>query len=256
MRKTIVLLLAGCLALCSPVSATETDLSAMDFSALSELKQKVDAEYHSRPEAEPLTVTEGYYTVGQDINPGRYYVAMVAPDEDGYGVRMHVYVDKAQFDARPSGYYGEYISDDYFTLGEEPKSMTLENGNYLYVEGSLMFSASEFSLSDYYTYEVPEGTYVQAGAYMVGEGEDKDIPPGTFTVYPGTVYGGEVKIYNSEEAFAEDGSWHLGYDKHCEVLVKNTTSSETIMLEEGYVLFVEKDVVMKKGSGGTKLVFD
>ena len=256
MRKTTMLLLAGCLALCSPATAAETDLSSMDFSALTELKQNVDAEYYSRPEAEPLTLAAGYYTVGQDINPGRYYVASVTPEDDGYGVRMHVYVDKAQFDARPSGYYGEYISDDYFTLGEEPKSMILEEGNYLEVEGSLMFSAREFSLSDYYTYEVPEGTYVPAGAYMVGEGEDKDIPPGTFTVYPGTVNGGDVKIYYSEATFAEDGSWHLGYDKHCEVRVKKNTSSETISLEEGYVLLVEQDVVMRKGSGGAKLVFD
>lgn len=254
MRKTMMLLLAGCFALCSPVSAEQTDLSAMDFTALSELKQSVDAEYYSRPEAEPLTLAAGYYTVGQDINPGRYYVASVTPEDDGYGVRMHVYVDKAQFDARPAGYYGEYISDDYFTLGEEPKSMTLEEGNYLYVEGSLMFSAAEFSLSDYYTYEVPEGTYVSAGAYMVGE--DKDIPPGTFTVYPATVAGGEVKIYYSEETFAEDGSWHLGYDKQCEVRVKKNASSETISLEEGYVLLVEQDVVMRKGTGGGKLVFD
>ena len=256
MRRVVALLLTGCLALCIPALASEPDVAGMDYSALSELKQKIDAEYYSRPEAEPFTVAEGYYTVGQEINPGRYYVATVTPDENGYGVRMHVYVDKAQFDSRPSGRYGDYVSDDYFTLGEEPKNMTLEEGNFLYVEGSLLFSASDFSLTDYYTYEQPEGTYVPAGTYWVGDGEDKDIPTGTFTVYAGTVYGGDIKIYYNQETYTQDGSWHLGYDKHYEVRVAKTVASETIQLEEGYVLLVEKDVVMKRGSSGGKLIFD
>ena len=256
MRKMIALFLAGSLVFAVPAAASETDVAGMDFDALSELKQKVDAEYYSRPEAEPLTIAEGCYTVGQEINPGRYYVAMVAPDEDGYGVRMHVYADKARYDSRPSGHYGDYISDDYFTLGEEPKSMVLEKDNYLYVEGPLLFSAEAFQVSDYYTYEAPEGTYVPAGVYMVGDGDDKDIPAGSFTVYAATISGGEVKVYYSEDTFAQDGSWHLGYDKYYEIPVKKNTTSETIILEEGYVLLVEKDVIMKKGTGAGKLVFD
>lgn len=256
MRKIAALVTAASLMLGVTAFASETDLSGMSFAELAQLKQEVEAEYNSRPEAEPFPVAEGYYLVGQDINPGRYFVATVEPDDDGYGVRMHVYADKAQFDARPSGKYGEYVSDDYFVLGEEPKSITVEEGNYLYVQGNLLFSPGAFALSDYYTYEAPEGTYVPAGAYMVGEGEDKDIPPGTFTVYPGTVSGGDIKIYYSQETFAADGSWHLGYDSHSEIRVKKGQSSETIMLEEGYVLLVESDVIMRKGAGGTKLVFD
>ena len=256
MKRVAAALLIGCLVCNTPVLASETDVKGMDFSALTELKQKVDAEYYSRPEAEPFPVAEGYYTVGQDIAPGRYYVATVVPNEDGYGVRMHVYVNKAQFDSRPSGNYGEYISDDYFTLGEEPKSMILEEGNYLYVEGPLLFSAGEFAISDYYTYEPPEGTYVPAGTYMIGDGEDKDIPSGTFTVYAGTVSGGDIKIYYSQEKYAKDGSWHLDYDKHCEVPVTETLSSETIVLEEESVVLVESDVIMRKGTAGGKMVFD
>ena len=256
MRKMAALLLAGCLVFHIPVLASETDVEDMDFSTLSELKHRVDTEYYSRPEAEPFPVAKGYYIVGQDIEPGHYYVANVKPDNRGYGVRMHVYADKGKYESRPSGRYGDYISDDYFSLGDEPKSMTLEDGNFLLVEGPLLFSAGEFAPSDYYTYEVPEGTYVPAGAYIVGDGEDKDIPTGTFTVYAGTVYGGEVKIYYSQENYTQDGSWHLGYDKHYEIRVTDTQAPETIVLEEGNVLLVEKDVIMKKGTGREKLIFD
>ena len=101
-------------------------------------------------------------------------------------------------------------------------------------------------------------------------------------MYAGTVTGGEAKIYYSRDAYAEDGAWHLGYDKdlssnnliillgffpdycvrkprcskHCEIRVAKSRKSETILLEDGYVLLVEKDVVMKKGTGGGKLIFD
>ena len=72
MRRAAVLVVTGCLAFSNPALAADTDVTGMDFSTLSELKQKVDAEYFSRPEAEPFTIAEGYYTVGQDLNPGRY----------------------------------------------------------------------------------------------------------------------------------------------------------------------------------------
>ncbi len=58
MKKAAALSLAGCLALCTPVCASETDLTGLSFSELSELRQKVEAEYRSRPEAEPFTLTE------------------------------------------------------------------------------------------------------------------------------------------------------------------------------------------------------
>ena len=41
MRKGAVLLLTGCLALSTPVLAAETDVTGMDYSTLSELKQKL-----------------------------------------------------------------------------------------------------------------------------------------------------------------------------------------------------------------------
>lgn len=256
MKRVSAFVLAASLAFCTPVLASDTDVTGLSFTELSELKQRVDAEYNSRPEAEPFDVAPGYYTVGQDINPGRYYVAAVVPNANGYSTYMHVYLDKNQFDSRPPLQYGEFLSADFFKLGDDPKSISFEEGNYLWVEGSLILSSNEFQPSDYSNYEVPEGTYVPAGVYTVGEGEDKDIPTGTYTVYAGTINGGDLKIYYSQDTFADDGSGHHGYDKHYEIDPYDSLSSEMIVLEEGYVLLVENDIVMKKGSSGAKLEFD
>ena len=61
MKRVAVLLLVGSMLIGAPVMAAETDVAGLSFTELSELKQKVDAEYHSRPEAEPFTIAEGYY---------------------------------------------------------------------------------------------------------------------------------------------------------------------------------------------------
>ena len=256
MRRIIsAFMIAAVLTVAVPAFASEIDVTSLDFETLSDLKEKVDAEYKSRPEAEPFTLNVGYYTVGTDLKSGSYYMASVIPDESGYSTRLHVYANKEQFGARPSGKYGDYIYDSYFSLGEQPKNFILEEGNYLYLQnGQLLVSPTVFDTTEYYSFEMPEGTYVAAGAYEVGD--DKDLPAGTYTAYPASLSGGEFKIYFTKEAFAEDGSWHFGYDSHREVEVTDKVESETFVLEDGYILLVEKDIVMRKGTGGSKLVFD
>ena len=219
------------------------DLVSMDYDSLYSLKQSVDAELYSRPEAEPLYWPAGFYTVGKDINPGRYYVIMPEPG-DHSGTRMHVYASRTNYDERPSGQYGEYLVDEYVKLGDDAISVDLAEGNFLYIEGPIAFSVSEFSEEDYYQYEAPEGTYVAAGVYSVGEGAD--MPVGTYLVYPATIAGGDVKLYNSMSDYESDGSWHLGYDSHIEVQVTRDLTPETIKVNEGGAVLVESDVIMKK----------
>ena len=254
MKKTVVVLLSLVFIYCSLSIgyAEDLNLSALSFSELSDLKQKIDYEYNSRTEAKPFKLFEGEYVAGVDIAPGRYYMACVEADDDNYTTRMHIYKDRAQYDSRPSGRYGEYLSDSYFGIGDEPKSIYLEANNFLLLQnGSLLISPQPFNPSDFYTYVLPEGTIVPVGAYEVGE--SGDIPAGKYSIFAGTVSGGDLKIYYTKEKYSSDGSWHLGYDKHYELDASKSATPETIILEEGNVLLIEKDVVMKKQK---KLLFD
>lgn len=243
---TVVLLIS-----CSVIGfAEDIDFESMDFDTLQAMKNALDYEYFSRPESKGISLSPGEYTVGIDIKPGRYYIKTVEPCVSDYTPRVHIYKDKEQFESRPRGYYGEYLYDAYCHLEDDQKSVSLEIGNFIYVEsGSILFSRTSINQEDYYVYQVPEGTYVPAGVYKVGE----DIPVGKYRVYSGTILGGKIKIYFKEETYNSDGSWHLGYDKLVEVDVKPTVVYETVNLEEGQVVLVELDVVMKKQA---KLSFD
>lgn len=225
--------------------ADDTNLSAMSFNELTELKQKVDVEYNSRAEANPFSLSEGQYIAGVDLAPGRYYMASVELGDSGYTTRLHVYADRAQYDSRPSGRYGEHLSDDYFKVGDEPKSVRIDEGNFLLLDsGSLLVSATPFNSSDYIKYQLPEGTLVPAGVYDVGE--SGEIPAGKYYVFAGVASGGDLKIYYTKDKFSSDGSWHLGYDKHYEFKATKNSKGEGVVLEEGYVVLVEQDVIMKK----------
>ncbi len=254
MRKYISLLLVAVLTCItfSAAFANDADLSAMSFEDLSTLKQKVDNEYNSRAEAEPFPLAEGQYLVGIDLAPGRYYMACVEAGDSGYTTRLHVYVDRAQHDSAPSGRYGEYLSDDYFGVGDEPKSVRLGEGNFLLLEsGSLLISTTPFKSSDYIKYELPDGTLVPTGVYEVGE--NGEIPAGKYNAFAGTASGGDLKIYLTKEKFTSDGSWHLGYDQHYELNATRNPKGEGLVLEEGYIVLVEQDIIMKKQQ---KLSFD
>lgn len=252
MKKAFALLVTVVLLIsCSVIGfAEDIDFESMDFETLQAMKNALDYEYFSRPESKGISLSPGEYTVGIDIKPGRYYIKTVEPCVSDYTPRVHIYKDKEQFESRPRGYYGEYLYDAYCHLEDDQKSVSLEIGNFIYVEsGSILFSRTSINQEDYYVYQVPEGTYVPAGVYKVGE----DIPVGKYRVYSGTIIGGKMKIYFKEGTYKSDGSWHLGYDKLIEVDVKPTVVYETVDLEEGYVVLVELDVVMKKQA---KLSFD
>ena len=252
MKKVFALLVTVVLLIsCSVIGfAEDIDFESMEFDTLQSLKNALDYEYFSRPESKGISLSPGDYTVGIDIKPGRYFFKTVEPCTSNYTPQVYIYKDKEQCESWDNGNYGEYLFSEYCSLDYDQKSVSLEIGNIIRVySGSILFSKASINQEDYYVYQVPEGTYVPAGVYKVGE----DIPVGKYRVYSGTILGGKIKIYFKEETYNSDGSWHLGYDKLVEVDVKPTVVYETVNLEEGQVVLVELDVVMKKQA---KLSFD
>ena len=235
---------------CPVFAMAEADeIEDMDFESLSALKQAIDTEYYSREEAEPQLIVPGFYTVGEDIKAGRYYIAYRESESDSYA-RLHIYETRQKYDERPSGQYGEYVYDEYIEASEGAMSVSLENGNYLYLQyATLVMSVAPLKEEDMYHYQAPEGTYVSVGAYFVGE--NGDIPVGNYIAFAATASGGDVKVYYSRDKYLEDGSWHFGYDQHYDVYADG--GSIGFYLDEGYVLYVEEDVVMRKQA---KLSFD
>ncbi len=237
MRKIVAMVVLLTVFSCSSVWAADIDVSTLDYEALSELKQKVDQEFNSRPESEPVELKEGTYTVGADIKPGNYYFAYVKPTENYSGARLHVYENKEKYDSKSAASYGEYLLDEYFNLGANPKSISLEEGNFLYLQnGSLMYRSVSFEASDYYTYEVPDGTPVPKGIYHVPD----DIPAGRYTIYAADISGGNIDVYYSEEAKEQ-------YDlAQLDIYTVAPEVSEIIELKDGFLVEVDHDIIMKK----------
>ena len=244
MKKTL-LCITACLLMSSVAFASDIDVSSLDFDTLAELKTKVDQEYMARPEAQPITMEPGFYTVGTEIKPGTYYFAYVIPGGTAYTTaRMHVYENKEAYETRPSANYGEYISDTFFGLGEIPTDVTLEEGNYIWLENNaVMCSGQTFDPTSYYTYTAPEGTLVEKGTYNVSA----DIPEGKYTIYTADITGCDVAVYYSEKAKEENDYSQM------DIISVQPEDSMTVELKEGYIVEVRKNAIMKKAA---QLTFD
>ena len=72
-------------------------------------------------------------------------------------------------------------------------------------------------------------------------------------MFAGSISGGKLLLYSSVEAYNKDKSSRLNYDEKYELEASKTASGFMIRLDEGNVVFVEQDVIMKKQQ---KLHFD
>ena len=220
-------------------SIKTNDISKMSYDSLYSLKQSVDVEFFSRPESEPLVLFAGQYTVGKDIKPGKYYVIKSDPSSTYTDVR--VYANESKFERQTDGSADEFLTGWRVSRGQKPISLFLQKGNYLVVSGlPLKFSVSEFKDNDLYKYIPPKGVYLASGIYKIGN--NLDIPIGVYSIYAGTIKGGEAKLYFSESKYIEDT---LGYDYDKEFSV-NIFDSYSVKLDEGNVILVKEDIIITK----------
>lgn len=242
MKKTIVVLL--CLAFClSTCIGFAEDLSLLSFADLAQLKQQVDYEYLSRPESTPMVLYPGEYTIGKDFPAGRYFFAQSNPSDDTCTISVR---------QDSSTYKNTFL--EYLHLCEEPLSYSLEENNILRIDGGeVMISASTFYAMDYCNFVPPVGTRVPKGVYKVGV----DLPAGDYLVTTGSIDVGYIYVYYAEDKYTESLDHYVKSDEFLSYYPHKTTKFDKLSLQDGYVLDVQSDVVMKRDKEEkVTLVFD
>lgn len=249
--KRFLLLLIVLTLISASALAELPDFSAMSFEELQTMKTALDKEYYSREEVTTRTLYPGKYVIGEDIAAGNYVASMTEmPDRYNEVATFGVYKNTEDYETVQQGSYARAIIEGSVYFGDKPGSLTLEAGEVLYIgRGSLTIATPGTDFTELYQYEPPEGTYVPAGDYHVPE----DIPEGTYQVYATDVNVLRFGIYHSEEKYAENITYHYGQDESFRYFVSKSDPYTTIVLKEGYVLYAENNMIMKKQP---KLSFD
>ncbi len=239
--KKLLSLMMVLFILITPAIAEGLDLEGMDYDSLMQLKRAVDAELYSRPEAEPITLAPGVYEIGKDIHQGRYF-ARVNSYEFGKSNSSRVSVYESN---ETVGNWEGLISQKWLSIEDGSTSIDLTDGAFLEIlDFPVTLSVSELTEEELYEYVPPEGTYVPAGTYVVGE----DLPAGGYQIFMGTIVGCDVLVYDDENTF-ENGK----YSQRAELRTIWDGHVGSISVKEGNIVKVENDVVMKKQP---KLEFD
>lgn len=100
MKKLVLLIVALLLVSIMAVRAEEIDLSGMTTKELIELDLQISEELHSRDEYDSKYLYQGAYTVGEDLEEGRYVFKCekVIENKRGYG---EIYLQQTH--ERPQG---------------------------------------------------------------------------------------------------------------------------------------------------------
>ena len=223
------------------------DFTTYSYDELIGIKERLDAELQTRPEAGERILQTGQYVVGKDIAQGVYDLSFVAAEEDDTYTNWYIYDTKQMYD----------YDVDRLWLGDLPREEgTLKTGSSVKVE---LFDGDYFviyrsaasitrvghAVPVESNYTAPEGTIIPTGIYIIGE----EIPEGKYTIY----YNGEapsrVKTYADPADATNDFK-----DSEFEAVLADYNTSVEINLKAGYAFRLEyNSVIMKKSEG---FVFD
>lgn len=256
MKKLIALIVALLMLASVDVSIAEElggepaagfDFTGYSYDELIGIKEQLDAELQTRPEAGERILQAGQYVIGKDIAQGVYDLSFVAAEEDDTYTNWYIYDTKQMYDydvgrlwlgdlpreegklKAGSSVKVELFDGDYFVIYRSAASIT-RVGNVLPVESD---------------YTPPEGTSVPTGIYIIGE----EIPEGKYTVY----YNGEAPSRIRTYADPADATNDFK-DGEFEAVLADYNTSVEINLKAGYAFRLEyNSVIMKKSEG---FVFD
>lgn len=230
-----------------PAPVTGFDFSSYSFDELIGIKEQLDAELQTRPEAGERTLQTGQYVVGKDIAEGIYELGFVPVEEDDTYTNWYIYDTKQMYDydvdrlwlgdlpreegtlKAGSSVRVELFDGDYFVIYRSAASIT-RVGNAVPVETN---------------YTPPEGTSIPTGIYIIGE----EIPEGKYTVYFNGEAPSRIRTYADPADATNDFK-----DGEFEAVLASYNTSVEINLKAGYAFRLEyNSVIMKKSEG---FVFD
>ena len=249
MKKILPLILLVSLLLSVHVAIAEADFDFTSYSyeQLIGIKEQLDAEITTRPEAGERILQPGQYVVGKDIAQGVYDVGFVAAEEDDTYTNWYIYDTKQMYDYDVSRLYlGDLPRDEGRVQEGSSVKVELFDGDYFVIyRSAASIERTGNAVPVEYDYTAPEGTSIPTGIYIIGE----EIPAGKYTIYFNGEAPSRVRTYANPEDATNDFK-----DTDFEAVVANYNTSVEVNLKEGYAFRLEyNNVIMKKSEG---FVFD
>lgn len=236
-----VLLIASC----SISFSEKVDYKSLTFEELLAEKQAIDYEYYSRDQAEAKVLSCGVYVVGKDFPAGTYYFRVAESDKSRNKSEYAVYpsVDNYNNHVTKGAFSGRLFYGTVF-------SYSFNEGNVFEItKMPLLFGMNKSSVDNFPQYELPEGTRVHPGVYIVGE----DLPAGKYTVFPTSYKSAYFGIYYDKEW---SKSKYVDADEAYRIIVDDANEGFIVSLENDNAIEIEdEDVIMRKLKN-EPLVFD
>lgn len=245
MKKTLsmILLVFMLLSVHAVLAEADFDFSGYSYDQLIGIKEQLDAEISTRPEAGARILQPGQYVVGKDIAQGVYDLGFVAAEEDDTYTNWYIYDTKQMYDYDVSRLFlGDLPRNEGRVQEGSSVKVELFDGDYFVVyrsAASIARSGNVVPVESDYT--APEGTSIPTGIYTVGE----EIPEGKYTIY----FNGEAPSRVRTYANPEDATNDFKDPEFESVLAYYNTSAE-INLKAGYAFRLEyNNIIMKKSNG-------
>jgi len=249
MKKILPLILLVSLLLSVHVAVAEADFDFTSYSyeQLIGIKEQLDAEITTRPEAGERILQPGQYVVGKDIAQGVYDVGFVAAEEDDTYTNWYIYDTKQMYDYDVSRLFlGDLPRNEGRVQEGSSVKVELFDGDYFVIyrsAASIARSGNVVPVESDYT--APEGTTIPTGIYTIGE----EIPEGKYTIYFNGEAPSRVRTYANPEDATNDFK-----DPEFEAILADYNTSAEINLKAGYAFRLEyNSIIMKKSNG---FVFD
>ena len=243
MKKFIVLILLLMLVVPVAMAEADFDFTGYSYDQLIGIKEQLDAEIATRPEAGARVLQPGQYVVGKDIAQGIYDVGFVPVEADDTYTNWYIYDTKQMYDYDVSRLFlGDLPRNEGRVQEGSSVKVELFDGDYFVIyrsAASIARSGNVVPVESDYT--APEGTSIPTGIYTIGE----EIPEGKYTIYFNGEAPSRVRTYANPEDATNDFK-----DPEFEAILADYNTSAEINLKAGYAFRLEyNSVIMRKSEG-------